>query len=126
MYTVMYRLGKTFEFTPVSAIPPYPKTLGGIQLLVNGIPAPITSLLADAIYFLVPNNAPTSGDVEYLVTRPATGEIIAAGTFAMGNAAPGFFTANQQGTQQIAATNADGTPNSATNRIGQGQLHLDQ
>ena len=122
MYTILYRLGKAFEFTPASATPPYPKTLSGLQVLVNGTPAPITSVLASAIYFLVPNNAPTSGDVEYLVRRPATGEIIAAGNFTMGTAAPGFFTANQQGTQQIAATNEDGTPNSSANRIGQDQL----
>jgi uncharacterized protein (TIGR03437 family) len=122
MYTILYRLGKAFEFTPTSAVPPYPKTLGGLQVLVNGVPAPITSLQANAIYFLVPNNAPTSGDVEYLVTRPATGEIIVAGNFTMGTAAPGFFTANQQGTGQIAATNEDGTPNSATSPIGQDQV----
>ncbi len=122
MYTILYRLGKGFDFTPASAVPPCPKTLAGLEVLVNGTPAPITSVLANAIYFLVPNNAPTAGDVEYLVRRPATGEIIAAGNFTMGTAAPGFFTANQQGTQQIAATNEDGTPNSASNRIGQDQL----
>jgi uncharacterized protein (TIGR03437 family) len=122
MYTILYRLGKSFEFTPIGAVPPYPKTLGGLQVLVNGTPAPITSLQSNAIYFLVPNNTPSSGDVEYLVTRPATGEIVAAGNFTMGAAAPGFFTVNQQGTGQIAATNEDGTPNSAANAIGQDQL----
>lgn len=122
MYTILYRVGKNFEFTPTSAVPPYPKTLAGLQILVNGTPAPITSVQASSIYFLVPNNAPTAGDVEYLLTRPATGEILAAGNFVMGTAAPGFFTANQQGTQQIAATNEDGTPNNTTNRIGQDQL----
>ena len=50
------------------------------------------------------------------------GEILAAGTYAMGPAAPGFFTANQGGTRQIAATNQDNTPNSAANPIGQDQL----
>jgi uncharacterized protein (TIGR03437 family) len=122
-YTILYRLGKPFEFTPTQAVPPYPKTLGGLQVLVNGSPAPITSLQSNAVYFLVPNNAPTSGDVEYLVTRPATGEIIVAGNFTMGTAAPGFFTANQAGTGQIAATHdADQSANSAANPIGQDQI----
>jgi uncharacterized protein (TIGR03437 family) len=75
---------------------------------------------------LVPNNAPTSGEVEYLVTRPATGEIIAAGNFFMGPAAPGFFTANQAGTGQIAACNEGDDcsvkTNSSSNPIGQDQI----
>ncbi len=121
-YTILYRLGKDFQFTPTSAVPPYPKTLGGLQVLVNGTPAPITSLQANSIYFLVPNDAPTSGEVEYLVTRPATGEIVVAGNFIMGPAAPGFFTANQQGTGQIAATHEDGTANGSANPIGQDQV----
>jgi uncharacterized protein (TIGR03437 family) len=71
----------------------------------------------------VPNNAPSSGNVEYLVTRPATGEILIAGTFAMGVAAPGFFTVNQQGTGQIAATHdSDRSANSASNPIGQDEV----
>lgn len=124
MYAILYRLGRPFEFTPTPAAGlPYPKTLGGLQLLVNGIPAAITSLQSDSVYFLVPNNAPTSGEVEYLLTRPATGEIIAAGTFTMGKFAPGFFTVNQTGTQQIAATNfSTGTPNGPSNPVGQDEI----
>lgn len=123
MYTILYRHGKAFDFTPVSAVPPYPKTLAGIQVQVNGIPAPITSIQANSIYFLVPNAAPTSGDVDYIVSRPATGEILAAGNFTMGSAAPGFFTANQQGFGQVAATHAkDGSVNSSSNPIGQDEV----
>ena len=123
MYAVVGRSGKDFELTAAAASgTPYPKTLSGIQVLVNGIPAPIPKVTTGAIYFLVPNNAPSSGDVEFLVTRPATGEIVSAGTFTMGPAAPGFFTANQAGTGQIAATNADGSPNSPSSPAGQGQL----
>ncbi|MFM2123906.1 MAG: hypothetical protein RL328_357 [Acidobacteriota bacterium] len=122
MYTLAGRSGKDFDLTPASGSIPYPKTLGGIQVLVEGIPAPITSITNNVIYFLIPNNAPSSGNAEFLITKPASGEILAAGTYAMGPAAPGFFTANQGGTRQIAATNQDGTPNSATAPIGQDQL----
>jgi uncharacterized protein (TIGR03437 family) len=64
----------------------------------------------------MPNNAKSSGDVEIVVRDVASGEILGAGTFAIGPASPAFFTANQAGTGQISATNADGTPNSASNR----------
>ncbi len=122
MYALAARAGKNFDFTPASGSIPYPKTLGGLQVQVNGVPAPITSITNNVIYFLVPNNAPSSGTAEFLITRPDTGEILAAGTFTMGSAAPGFFTANQQGNRQIAATNEDGTPNSAASPAGQGKL----
>ncbi|MEO8096880.1 MAG: hypothetical protein ABI811_04220 [Acidobacteriota bacterium] len=121
-FTLIARSGSDFAFTPVSNSPPYPKVTGGYQVTVNGIPAPITSLTATAIYFLVPNDAPSSGDVEVQVTRPATGEIVGAGTFTMGPAAPGFFTSNQQGTGQIAALHADYSVNSQSNPIAVGQI----
>lgn len=122
MYALVGRSGKDFDFGTANASIPYPKTLNGLQLLVNGTPAPITSLAGSVVYFLVPNNAPTSGEAEFLLTRPETGEILAAGSFTMGPAAPGFFTANQQGNRQIAATNENGTPNSASSPIGQNQV----
>ena len=43
MYTLAGRSGKDFEFTPASGSIPYAKTLGGMQVLVDGVPAPITS-----------------------------------------------------------------------------------
>jgi uncharacterized protein (TIGR03437 family) len=122
LYVNLYRLGKPFELQAASATIPYPKTLGGLQVLVNGTPAAVYLVTTDSIRFIVPNNAPTAGSVEYLVTRPATGEIVAAGNFTMGAAAPGFFTANTAGTGQIAATNEDRTVNSPANRIGQDQI----
>jgi uncharacterized protein (TIGR03437 family) len=123
LYAYVARLGKDFELTPAQGTVPYPKELSGIQVLVEGIPAPITSITNNLIYFLVPNDAPTSGEAEFLITRPATGEILAAGTFLMGRAAPGFFTANQQGTRQVIATHfPDGSLNSSGNPIGQDQI----
>src|SRR5581483_991112 len=85
--------------------PPWPKTLSGLQVLVNGVPAPIYRVDPPLLYIQVPVGTPSSGTAEFLVTRIATGEIVAAGMFAMAPAAPGFFTANGQGTGQIAATN---------------------
>jgi uncharacterized protein (TIGR03437 family) len=123
MYTVIARSPniKPFAFTPGAASLPFPKKFGGVEVLINGIAAPIWRLDNAYIVFLMPNNAPVAGDVEMLVRDSATGEILGAGTYAIGPAAPGFFTANQQGTGQISATNADGTPNSGSNRAAQGE-----
>jgi uncharacterized protein (TIGR03437 family) len=113
------RLGKGFDLPTASIVgnPPYPFELGGLQILVQGIPAPIYytgpyDVTGGAMYFIVPNNAPTSGTAEYLVRRTATGEILGAGYFDMVAAAPGFYTRSQDGTVQdgtgqVAAVNND-------------------
>jgi uncharacterized protein (TIGR03437 family) len=57
--------------------------------------------------------------------RPSTGEILAAATYAMGPAAPGFFTTNQSGSGQIAAQLATNfTTNSPSNRVALGERLL--
>ncbi|MEI9815028.1 MAG: hypothetical protein WDO18_21330 [Acidobacteriota bacterium] len=101
---------------------PFPKTLGGVQVLVNGIAAPIWRVDQAAIVFLMPNNAPTAGDAEILVKDATTGEILGAGTYPIGPAAPAFFTSNFSGGGQIAATNEDGTPNTAANPAAAGSV----
>lgn len=112
----------TADATPVLD-PPWPKTLSGLQVLVNGIAAPIYRVDPPLIYIQVPVGAPTSGTAEFLVTRTATGEIVAAGTFAMAQAAPGFFTSNGQGTGQIAATNfSDGSVNGPQHPVARGEI----
>jgi uncharacterized protein (TIGR03437 family) len=122
MYTVIARSPNTtpFAFTPAAASLPFPKQFGGVEVVVQGIPAPIWRLDSAYIVFLMPNNAPTSGNVDIVVQDVATGEILGAGTYPIGPAAPAFFTANTQGTGQISATNGDGTPNSASNPAAQG------
>jgi uncharacterized protein (TIGR03437 family) len=116
------RRGKDFAFEPaVASSTPYPLELGGLQLLVDGVPAPIYRVDPAVIYAIIPNNARQSGFAEFLVTRPATGEIVAAGNFLMAAAAPGFYTSNQAGTGQIAAVNQDGSINGPANPIDRGQ-----
>ncbi len=124
MYTVIARSPniKPFSFTPGAASLPFPKQFGGVEVLVSGISAPIWRLDNAYIVFLMPNNAPSAGDVDMVVRDTASGEILGAGTYAIGPAAPGFFTANQAGTGQISATNEDGTANSANNAAAQGSV----
>jgi uncharacterized protein (TIGR03437 family) len=64
---------------------PWPTVLGDIQVTVNGTPAPIFTLSSSRIDFQVPQNAPTTGNADFLVTRVSTGEIIAAATLADGS-----------------------------------------
>jgi uncharacterized protein (TIGR03437 family) len=129
MYTVIARSPNTkpFAFTPGAATLPFPAKFGGVEVRINNIPAPIWRLDNAYIVFLMPNaagfsNGGVAGDVEMQVRDTNTGEILGAATYAIGPASPGFFTANTQGTGQISATNADGTPNSPTNQAAQGSV----
>jgi uncharacterized protein (TIGR03437 family) len=103
--------------------PPWSTLVSGLQVQVNGILAPIVQVAPPLVFFVVPIGAPTSGTAEFLVTRPATGEIVAAGTFAMTQAAPGLFTSNAQGTGQIVASNfADNSANGAQHPAARGDI----
>src|SRR5260370_34731739 len=53
-------------------------------------------------------SAPSAGTADFQVVRPSTGQIVAAGTFQMQPASPGFFTAFANGLGQVAARNDDG------------------
>jgi uncharacterized protein (TIGR03437 family) len=107
-------IGKTFHADDeVHATPPYPTTTAGLQLLVNGTPSGIYSWEQNAyVNFVIPWEAPTSGNAEFLLFNPATKEIVAAGTVLMTLADPAFRTTNFQGWGQVMAINikADGTP----------------
>jgi uncharacterized protein (TIGR03437 family) len=120
-------LGKTFNaLDQVNQNPPYPTTLAGLQMLVNGTPSGIYSWEQQAyINFVIPWEAPVSGTAEFLLFSPTTKEIVAAGTSIMALADPAFRTANFQGWGQVLALNLkpDGTSyglNSAQNPISLG------
>lgn len=119
--------GKSFVATDQSHDPPYPTTMAGLQLLVNGAPSAIYAIGKTYINFNVPWSAPTSGPAEFLMYNPTTREILAAGTIAMSNADPAFKAVNGLGTGQILAANltAQGASkglNSPTNPIAQGEI----
>ncbi len=91
---------------------PMPTTLGGVQVLVNGLPAPINYVSPSQINFVVPFEAPTSGTAQVAVVNPSTSQVIGSGLMAMNVAAPGFFIINPAaGTTpaagQIAALNCN-------------------
>ncbi len=117
---LLARFGKDFNLaSDVATAIPLPKQLSGLEVLVNGTPAAIFRVDPQVIYFIVPWNAPVTGSAEYVVQRPETGEILAAGNINGLPASPGFFTSAQNGGGPVAATNKDGTVNSATNPASQ-------
>jgi uncharacterized protein (TIGR03437 family) len=110
----------------VNKVLPVPITLGGLQVLVNGTPSPITSV-SSQINFVVPFEAPTSGTAQVVVVNPSTSQVLGSGSMIMNAASPGFFTINQRGFGQIAALNEDNSVNSASNMAKPGsyiQLYL--
>ncbi len=110
--------GSLFAFAPVTfpvtattnTAYPVPTTLGGVQVLVNGRPSPITAVAPSQINFVVPFEAPSSGTAPVAVVNPATSQILGSGSMSMNSASPGFFTLNQAGTGQIAALNCNQSP----------------
>ena len=106
-------LGKTFSVADeVHQNPPYPTTVAGLQMLVNGVPSGIYSWEQQTyMNFVIPWEAPTTGNAEFLLFNPSTKEIVAAATVAMTVADPAFRTANFQGWGQVLAINIkpDGT-----------------
>ncbi len=130
-------LNQGFQFTPsytgtdVNLAPPWPPTLNGIQVTVNGVIAPIFRIEPYGVFVEVPNEAPGSGPAEFLVSNPATGQILAAAILNMQQASPGLYTVNSQGTGPVAANNYDvnGIPlplaqfiNSAANPVSAGGI----
>lgn len=101
---------------------PLPKTLGDIQVLVNDQPAPLYFVSPGQINFLMPMSTPTSGNADFLVVRPSTGQVFASGQFTMSPYTPALFTVNQGGSGQIAALNQDNSVNNAGNPIPRGQV----
>ena len=89
---------------------PVPTTLGGLQVLVNGVASPISNVLPSQVNFVVPFEAPGSGKAQVTVVNSATSQVIGSGTLNMNVASPGFFTTNAAGTGQIAALNCNQTP----------------
>ena len=105
---------------------PMATTLGGVQVLVNGTPAPLYLVSPGQINFVVPMNAPTSGTANVVVQQVSTGQILGAGTLPMSTVAPGIFMGAQLpvGAQgyQAAVINQDGTVNGASNPAPRGSI----
>ncbi len=70
---------------------PYPTTLAGLQVLVNGQPSPVQYVSPGQINFVVPFEAPTSGTAQVAMVNASTSQVLGSGSMTMNVAAPGFF-----------------------------------
>jgi uncharacterized protein (TIGR03437 family) len=97
---------------------PLPTTLANIEVLFNGVAAPLFMVSPTQVNFYVSMGAPTSGPVNVLVSNPTTGQVYGAGQVTMNSVSPGLFTnpVNATGSyRQAAVVNyLDGSLNSST------------
>jgi len=95
-FTAVYGAG--FATATTVATAPYPNTLGGVKVLVNGTPAPIYFVSASQIDFVMPWEASgTQANIEVTTSTGASNTVTAAI-----QTAPQIFTTNQQGSGQAA------------------------
>lgn len=100
---------------------PMPTTLGDMQVLFNGTPAPLYYVSPSQINFVVPMNAPTSGTADLQVVQASTGRVYAAGPVSMAPYSPAILMLEYTGSlRQAAVINEDGTVNSPTNPAPRG------
>jgi uncharacterized protein (TIGR03437 family) len=75
---------------------PLSTTLGDIQLLINGTPAPLLHVSSSQVNFQVPKDTNTSAPVTAVLMQASTGQILATATGApqvnMGEVAPALLT----------------------------------
>ncbi len=102
---------------------PLPKELAGLEVLVDGVPAPLLSVKEGVIRFIVPKDAPIAGLAEFLVRRPSTGEVLSHGYTQMFNASPAvlFAGTNPATGGQARAVNQNGAANNSSNPATVGQ-----
>jgi uncharacterized protein (TIGR03437 family) len=94
----------------VDQVLPVPTTLGGLQVLVDGLASPIFYVGPNQINFVVPSKTPTFGTAQVQVVQADTSQVLGSGSLAMNVASPGFFTNTSNGEGQIAALNCNTSP----------------
>jgi uncharacterized protein (TIGR03437 family) len=93
----------------------WPATLANRQVVINDqANAPLYFINSTQVNFQVPTSIPI-GAVRIAVRTADTGELIAGGSLLTAAASPGLFTSSQSGSGQAAASNQDGSINSAAN-----------
>ena len=97
---------------------PLPTTIANIQVLFDGVAAPLYMVSPSQINFYVPMGARTTGFANVQVVNTSTGQVYGAGLVAMNSVSPGLFTNPFAATgtlRQAAVINySDGSINSAT------------
>jgi adhesin/invasin len=105
--------------TASAAAVPLPTTLGGTQVLVNGVPAPLFYVSPTQINFQMP---PEPVGASMAVTVVSGGITSLQATVGIAAAGPGIFTVNSNGQGQGAVLNQDYSVNSAQNPAAAGSV----
>ncbi len=99
-----------------------PTSLGGVEVVVNGVPAPLLYVSPNQINFQMPNATPT-GQEDIQAIQVSTNQVLADGEFFVEQSSPGLFTLSSSGNGQIAAINADDNkPNSGSDPVKAGHF----
>jgi uncharacterized protein (TIGR03437 family) len=105
------------DYAAASAVP-LPTVLGDVEVLVNGVNAPLMSVGGETARIIVPKATSTATSAEFLIRRVSTGQILAFDRLSLYSVAPGIFfksgTVSSTGAP-ARALNSDGTPNSSSN-----------
>ena len=101
---------------------PLPTTLADVQVLVNGVVAPLLYVSPTQINFQIPMATPT-GPQDFEVLQTSTNQVLSDGLYNVEQSSPGFFTLDRSGTGPLAAiNNDDGKPNSSTDPVKAGHF----
>jgi uncharacterized protein (TIGR03437 family) len=108
--------------TESAAAIPLPKSLNGVQVLVNNTPAPLFFAGPNQINFQVPSNAPRSGIADIQVVDTATNRVLGDTTVVMDEVAPGIFTQKASGVGDGVIANEDASLNTPSNPARAGSI----
>ncbi|BDC52574.1 hypothetical protein F183_A48890 [Bryobacterales bacterium F-183] len=98
----------------------WPKDLGDIEVLVDETPSALRSVAYDKIEFQIPTNFDAPKEIELVVRRKSSGQILGAIVIPTEVASPGFFSKDESGVGQVLAINDDGTNNDQANGATRG------
>jgi uncharacterized protein (TIGR03437 family) len=104
--------------------PKLPFELADLEVLVDGVAAPLYRVADNTIRLVIPKGARQTGTAEFLIRRPSTGEYVASSRLAMSPYSPGVLFRNSNPgnhKEQARAVNQDGSDNGATKPVNTGQ-----
>ena len=99
---------------------PFPTILGGVQVFVNNVAAPMNFVGGTQINFLVPKATPTQGKVPFRVA--VAGNTTYEGAITMWPVSPGLLFVPTDPTRPGRVLNQNGTENSAQNPAARGEV----
>jgi len=100
---------------------PLPTVLGGVQVFVNGIAAPMNYVGRGQINFIVPRDVPDTGKVPFRIA--VAGNTTYEGSIPVWPISPGLVSINPADPAKPGAVlNQDGTVNSSTNPARRGDV----